>query len=209
MRGRDGAVPQIMLPRGLAGRIAYFLMSKGHGAIYKNVAEVLAPQADDELLDIPCGNGYFLRKYASQVRSVAGVDLSELGISLASRMHAARIAAGTAEFACSDASRLPWDDDRFSAVTSMSGLPGFPQPEETLRQIHRVLRPGGRAVISIEWNAEDGKDHAKEHAKYGFRIWTEEDVRSLMKEAGFPDVSITYKGALGTPKMMLVRALKQ
>jgi ubiquinone/menaquinone biosynthesis C-methylase UbiE len=208
MAGQDGKVAQIMLPRGFAGRIIYFFMNRGHKAIYKNVAEVLAPQPDDDLLEVACGNGYFLKKFAPQVRSVAGLDLSELGIRLASKKHADRVAAGTGEFVCGDASTLPWEDDKFTAVTSMGGLPGFFRPEESLKQIHRVLRPGGRAVISVEYNAEDGKDHTKEQAKYGWRIWTDEEVRTLTKEAGFSDVTITYRTAMGMPKMMLVRALK-
>ena len=208
MAGRIENIPQFLLPRGLAGRITYSAMNIGHKAIYKNVAEVLAPQSDDDLLEVACGNGYFLKKFAPQVRSVAGLDLSELGIRLASKKHADRVAAGTAQFVCADASRLPWDDDTFTAVTSMGGLPGFSRPEESLKQIHRVLQPGGRAVLSIEWNAEDGKDHTKEHEKYGFRIWTEDEVRALVGGAGFSDVSIAYKTAMGMPKMMLVRGLK-
>ncbi len=208
MAGRDDRIPQFLLPRGFVGRITYSMMNVGHKAIYKNVAEVLAPQPEDDLLDVPCGNGYFLKKFAPQVRSIAGLDISELGIRLASKKHADRLAAGTGEFVCGDAGELPWQDHRFTAVACMGGLPAFSHPDEALKQIHRVLRPGGRAVVSIEWNAEDGHDHTKEYEKYGFRIWTEDEVRGLMKEAGFPDVSMTYKTAMGMPKMMLVRAVK-
>jgi ubiquinone/menaquinone biosynthesis C-methylase UbiE len=208
MAGGDDKRPQFLLPRGFVGRITYSMMTIGHKAIYNNVAEVLAPQPDDHLLDVPCGNGYFLKKFAPQVRSIAGLDISELGIRLASKKHADRLAAGTAEFVCGDAAELPWQDGRFTAVASMGGLPAFPQPEQSLKQIYRVLRPGGRAVLSIEWNAEDGKDHTKEREKYGFRIWTEDEVRALPEVAGFSDVSITYKKAMGMPKMMLVRGLK-
>ena len=208
MASGDDKLPQFLLPRGFVGRITYSMMNIGHKAIYKNVAELLTPQPDDDLLDVPCGNGYFLKKFAPQVSSLAGLDISELGIRLASKKHADRLAAGTAEFVCGDAAELPWPDGRFTAVASMGGLPAFSQPEESLKQIYRVLRPGGRAVLSIEWNAEDGKDHTKEHEKYGFRIWTEDDVRSLMEGSGFSDVSIAYKTAMGMPKMMLVRGLK-
>lgn len=208
MAGGDDRLPQFVLPRGFLGRITYSMMNIGHKAIYENVAEVLAPQAEDHLLDVPCGNGYFLKKFAPQVRSIAGLDISELGIRLASKKHADRLAAGTAEFVRGDAAELPWQDGRFTAIASMGGLPAFPQPEESLKQMHRVLRPGGRAILSIEWNAEDGKDRTREQEKYGFRIWTEDEVRGFMEEAGFLDVSITYRTAMSMPRMMLVRGLK-
>ena len=75
--------------------------------------------------------------------------------------------------------------------------------------MHRVLRPGGRAVIGIEFNAEDGKDHSKEVEKYGYRIWAEDEVRTMLKEAGFSDISIIYAKGLMMPKIMIARAVKQ
>ena len=74
----DKKVPQIMLPRGCAGKLTLRMMNLMHGSIYKNTAEVLRLQADDDVLDIACGNGHFLKKYASHARSVAGLDLSQL-----------------------------------------------------------------------------------------------------------------------------------
>lgn len=208
MDDKEVALPQHMLPRGTMGKITYSLMNRMHSGIYKNVADVLSPRPDDDLLDVACGNGHFLKKYASQARSVAGLDLSEVGIQMASKKHAARVAAGTGEFVRGDAAELPWQEGRFTAVTSMGSAVAFPRAFEALKEMHRVLRPGGRAVVSLEWNAEDGEDHSKQQAKYGFEVWTEEQVRTLMKEAGFSDVTITYRAAMGMPKIMMVQALK-
>jgi hypothetical protein len=72
----------------------------------------------------------------------------------------------------------------------------------------RLLRPGGRAVIGIEWNAEDGKDHSKEAKKHGYHIWTEGELRAMMKEAGFSEVFITYAKGLMMPKMMIASGVK-
>ena len=116
-----------------------------------------------------------------------------------------RIEAGTAEFVQGEASKLPWEDNRFSVVTTMGSINGFPKPLETLKEMYRVLRPGGRAVISIEWNAEDGLDHTKHVKKYGMSIWSEKEVRSMVEEAGFTDISIAYAKGLKMPKQMIVR----
>ncbi|MDY6916825.1 MAG: methyltransferase domain-containing protein [Chloroflexota bacterium] len=202
-------VPQFVLPRGFAGRVTLMSMNRGHKAIYENVARALQLQPEDDLVDIACGNGHFVKNYASHVRSVAGLDLSELSIKLATRNNRSRVAAGAAQFVQGDASHLPWEDNRFSAATVMGGFPGIPQPVESLREMHRVLRPGGRAVVSIEWNAEDGKDHSKRVRQYGYRIWTEEEVRNLFKEAGFSDVSIAYGRGLMMPRLMIASGVKQ
>lgn len=90
----------------------------------------------------------------------------------------------------------------------MGSFIAFPKPLESLKEMHRVLRPGGRAVVSIEWNAEDGLDHTKDARDYGMWIWTEEDVRTMMKGAGFSDISITYGKGLKMPKLMIASAVK-
>lgn len=201
-------VPQVALPRGLAGRIMLVFMNKGHKSIYENVAKVLDLQPEDDLLDVGCGNGYFLKKYASHTHSVAGLDLSELSIQMATRKNRDRFTAGTAEFVQGEATQLPWKDNKFSSVTAMGGFPMLPDPLKALKEMYRVLRPGGRAVVCIEWNAEDGKDHSKEIKKYGMWLWAEDDVRSILGEAGFSDISITYAKGLMMPKMMLARGEK-
>jgi len=202
-------VSQFVLPRGFEGRIRFIFMNMGHKSIYENVAKVLELQPEDDLLEIACGNGYFLKKYASHVHSVAGLDLSELCVKLATKKNKDRVTAGTAEFVQGDASQLPWEDNKFSAATVMGSFPAFPKPSESLKEMYRVLRPGGRAVVGIEWNAEDGKDHSKDVKKYGYHIWAEGEVRAMMKEAGFSEVSITYAKGLMMPKMMITRGVKK
>ena len=197
-------LPQPLLPRGMVGRFVGWIMPLGHSSIYKRVAPVLDLQPEDDVLDVGCGAGYFLKRYASHVNSIAALDYSEVMVKMAASKHKDRIAAGTAEVVHGEASQFPWEDNRFSAVTSMGSFIAFPSPLESLKEMYRVLRPGGRAVISIEYNAEDGKDHSKEVQNYGMWVWTEDEVREMMKDAGFSEVSIKYEKGLGMPRMMLV-----
>jgi len=208
MNAQRKRVPQQVLPRRLAGRIAAWFMEKGHKSIYENVSKEVDLQPEDDLLEVACGSGHFLKKYASPVHSVAGLDLSELMVKQATKKNQERVAAGTAEFVHGNASKLPWEDNRFSVATTMGGFTMFPKPLESLKEMYRVLRPGGKVVVSIEWNAEDGLDHTKHVEKYEMRIYTEDEVRALMKEAGFSDISITYAKGLMMPKMMIARAVK-
>ena len=208
MTAKKKKVPQAALPRGFAGRITFIFMNMGHKSIYENVAEFLKPKPEDDLLEVGCGNGYFLRKYASHVHSVAGLDLSELAVKMATKKNKERDATRTAEFIQGEASKLPWEDNKFSAVTSMGIFTGFPKPLESLKKMYRVLRPGGRAVIALEWNAEDGVDHTNIIEKYEMKMYKEEDMRTMLKEAGFSDISINYAKGLKMPKMMIACGVK-
>ena len=161
-------------------------------------------EPEDDLVEVACGTGQFLEKYASHVYSIAGLDHSELMIKLAARKHRDRIKAGTAEFVHGEASQLPWQDKKFSVATTMGSIIVFPKPLEALKEMYRVLRPGGRALVSIEVHAEDGKDHSKHAENYGMWVWTEDDVRTMFEQAGFSEVTISY--AKGT---MLASAVKQ
>jgi SAM-dependent methyltransferase len=202
-------IPQPMLPRGFLGRIVGLLMPLGHKTIYEPVSKELNLQREDNLLEVACGSGYFLKYYAGHVRSIAGLDLSELMVKMATKRNRDRVAAGTAEFVRGEASQLPWEDNKFSVATVMGSFMGFPRPLETLKEICRVLRPAGRMVVSIEYHAEDGSDHTKQVERWGMGCWTEAEVRAMMGEAGFSETTVTYAKGMGIARMMIVHGAKQ
>ena len=208
MSTRPERVSQLELPRGFKGRLSLMLTNTMHGTIHRDAAEALAVQPDDDVLDVGCGAGAFLKKYASQAHSVAGLDHSPLAIEMAVRKNRSRVEAGTAEFEEGEASRLPWGEGRFSAVVTMGSFVAFPEPLASIKEMHRVLRPGGRVVILLEWNAEDGLNHSKDAQKYGVKMWTEAEMRAMMKEAGFSDITVDYTKAGGMPKIMILQGVK-
>jgi len=147
----EGGKTQFELPRGFAGRILLMSMNLGHKTIYKSVAKALELRAEDSLLEIACGNGHFIKNYASHVHSVAGLDLSELCIKLATKKNKKRIVAGSAEFVLGEATQLPWEDNKFSVATSMSSFLLFTKPValESLKEMYRVLREGGYLFLTV------------------------------------------------------------
>lgn len=120
------------------------------GWLHAIVARLLDLQPEDEVLDVACGSGTFLRKHASHVRRIAGLDHSEDLIEIALRQNRARVAAGTAEFVTGDVTALPWEDDQFSVVTSNCVHCFDAKAKQALAEMYRVLRPGGRAVVDAD-----------------------------------------------------------
>jgi SAM-dependent methyltransferase len=159
------------------------------------MGQALALQPDDELLDVGCGSGAFLAQQAIHVRRVAGIDLSDIQIDLARRHLRDRLTAGTAEIVKGDASALPWPDGSFTAATCMAAFEVFPDPGKVLAEVFRVLRPGGRAVMTI---GERVPPDTQTDRRWGaVWVWAEGDVVHMVEQAGFTDVTIRYAPAWG------------
>jgi demethylmenaquinone methyltransferase/2-methoxy-6-polyprenyl-1,4-benzoquinol methylase len=105
--------------------------------------------AGDSALDICCGTGDLALELSGLVSPgghVVGCDFSEPMLDLAREKAAARRAAGV-RFEWADALRLPYDGERFDAVTVGFGVRNLADLDVGLREMARVLKPGGRAVI--------------------------------------------------------------
>ena len=184
--------PFFGVPRGVVGSVGARLMPRMVGPLYPMLAKELDLRPDDDLLDVGCGSAWLLAEQASQVHHVAGLDKSEIQVRMARKRLADRIAAGTAEVVLGDAMKLPWEDGRFSVVGSLNCLKFVPDPAKALREMHRVLRPGGRLVLTIDKLVRVGhaRDRSGEIDAFGQWQWSVDDVRRLMEAAGFADVSV-------------------
>lgn len=103
----------------------------------------------DSVLDVCCGTGDFSFELAGRVAPgghVVGCDFSEQMLDLA-REKAADRGVESVRFEWADALQLPYDQGRFDAVTVGFGVRNFADRDRGLREMARVLKPGGRLVI--------------------------------------------------------------
>ncbi|MGF1464770.1 MAG: class I SAM-dependent methyltransferase [Sandaracinaceae bacterium] len=150
---------------------------------------------DDRVLDVATGPGT-LALLAGKVTRVVATDFSA---GMVEQVRARADAAGlaTVEAQVADGQALPFEDGAFDAAFSMFGLFIFPERARGFAELFRVLRPGGRAVVS-SWSTPP-PDHAftianglfAEHATDapgggdGPPLATAEALEEEMSEAGF------------------------
>lgn len=182
-------LPFFGVPRGVLGSVGARLMPRMVGRLYPMLATELALRPDDELLDIGCGSARLVAEHAARCRFVAGIDASTIQVGMARKRLAERLAAGTAEVVLGDAMALPWEDGRFSVVCSLNCLKFVPDPGKALREMHRVLRPDGRLVLTIDKQA-DKWGRSGEVDAMGQWQWGVDLARRMVEEAGFAEVSV-------------------
>jgi demethylmenaquinone methyltransferase/2-methoxy-6-polyprenyl-1,4-benzoquinol methylase len=136
----------------IAGRydLLNSLMSAGlHHSWRVRAADRAELGPGDSALDVCCGTGDLSFELAGRVSPaghVVGCDFSEPMLDLA-REKATERGADAVRFEWADALQLPYDDGRFDAVTVGFGLRNFADRDQGLREMARVLRPGGRVVV--------------------------------------------------------------
>lgn len=149
---------QFSRPVGVLGAVAGWLMARKNAPLAAEVAARLAPEPDAHVLELGFGPGLLVAELAARAPRglVAGVDVSNVMLRQARRRNRWAVRAGRVDLRAGCATRLPFPDATFDAVCSVNSLPFWPSSLDGLRELRRVLRPGGRAVIALRRRREGG-----------------------------------------------------
>jgi ubiquinone/menaquinone biosynthesis C-methylase UbiE len=111
------------------------------------------------VLDVATGGGHTALAFAGIARRVIAYDLTEPMLQ-AARGHVRGRHAANVEFVAGDATALPFRDGSFDVVTCRTAAHHFPDVGAALRQIHRVLRPGGSLLLQDILGHDDADANA-------------------------------------------------
>jgi len=144
----------------------------------------LDPRPGENILDVGCGDGFHDARITARGAAVVGIDIHESRLTFARRHNSGP----RAQYHAMDATRMDFADDTFDQAISFCVIEHFTDEVAVLRNIARVLKPGGRLLLSAdslsnpEVTAAERATHRRRYAVNTF--YTEEILRERLEQAG-------------------------
>ena len=166
--------------QGISGLVIGTVMVVGRGALSRLVADLADVGPGDRVLDVGCGPGGAAREAARRGAAVTGVDPAPLMLRLG-RYLSGRRAGREIQFVRGTAEALPVPDQAVTVAWAISSAHHWADVPAGLRELHRVLEPGGRLIIA-ERLARPG---ARGLAAHGFTEAQAAETAAAAQAVGF------------------------
>ena len=175
---------QLRKPEGDEGIKVGKWMNQGNAGIYKDTITVLDPAPGDRILEIGMGNGFFTEQIVAADASIkyTGLDFSATMVDEARKINESWIQKGQADFVLSDVAHTPFEDQAFNKIFAINSIYFWEDRPAVLKELHRVLQPNGKLMIAIRPRRQ--MQHYP-FAKYGFNLFSKQDLKELFNEGGF------------------------
>jgi ubiquinone/menaquinone biosynthesis C-methylase UbiE len=155
------------------------------------------------ILDVGCGGGRTVSKLAAVATEgkVYGVDYSDESVAATKKTNARSIALGRVEVRHGSVSELPFPDAMFDLITAVETHFWWPNLPGDMREVFRVLKPGGTLILIAEIykgaNAVAAKLIEKHAAQVGMTLLSVGEHRELFTQAGYANVQVVEERAKG------------
>ena len=151
------------------------------------------------ILDVGCGTGTMLTYLASYGKA-QGVDVDEEAVGYCHERGLADVRQGAAE-------TLPFDDGSFDLVTALDVIEHLDDDAVALREMRRVLRPGGQVLVTVPahrfmWGDQDEVNMHK-------RRYVAGEIRDRLTTNGFQVLRLSYMNAFMFPPIATIRLLRR
>jgi ubiquinone/menaquinone biosynthesis C-methylase UbiE len=156
-----------------------------HRPNFMAILERLKLRRSDYLLDVGCGGGAFLKEALKSGCRAGAIDHSLEMVQLARRKNIRAIGSGRLDIKHADAEHIPYGDGIFSCAV-MTGVFGFiDEPLDVLREINRVLAPGGRLFLYTGTQQLRGTPAAPEPVASRLHFYSDSQLEGMALRCGF------------------------
>jgi ubiquinone/menaquinone biosynthesis C-methylase UbiE len=164
-------------------------MNEGNHAINLATIDALNPGTGDVILEIGMGNGFFVEDIMSRAKQVTyvGCDHSSAMVEQAHHLNEGLMTGGQCKFHLADADNLPFGNEKFDKIFSVNTIYFWKECQVVLREIRRVLKPGGYLLIAVR--PKSVMEHIP-FTKYDFQMYSREELMSLLAANEFIITSV-------------------
>lgn len=193
-------IRQVRKPSRWVGRPFLWMMNKSHSDVTDWGLHHLQVGKGFTVLDVGCGGGRTIQKLAAMTnRKVYGIDYAAGSVAESNANNAELVRTGRVAIVRASVSALPFSDSMFDLVTAIETQYYWPDLVNDMKEIRRVLKPGGTLVVIAEAYKYGGnaKAHDAVVRLLGKGCMSVTEHRELCATAGYTDIEISEKRKRG------------
>ena len=188
---------QVRKPSGPLGRRALQAMNRTHATLTDWGLQHLQIAKNATILDIGCGGGRTVQRLASLAPegTVHGIDYSAASVAASRATNASEIETGRVHIQLGSVAALPYPDRMFDVVTAVETHYYWPDLPVNVREVLRVLKPGGTFALIAE-TYRGGRLNALYRVVMPLlraAYLSDAEHRELLTQAGFTDVTTLHE----------------
>jgi ubiquinone/menaquinone biosynthesis C-methylase UbiE len=160
------------------------IFDRGNSILNDLMAEKLALDEGDHILEIGFGTGKFIGEIAKRLKggSIEGVDFSTTMCAMAQRRNKKYIKEGKVIIRRGDFQEMDWRENGFDKICSANTIYFWKNPARYLNQIFRILKPGGNLILAFEDKAQLERRSLNTDV---FKCYSLDEIKTLLSNNGF------------------------